>query len=74
MNNKSFEYISHHGSTFNCETCDFSDPIIVDAEHVHTIEDLMADVAEMIGWHAINIRPHLNGFAGYDCIEFERKE
>lgn len=31
----------------------------------------MRDAAEMAGYHAVNIRPELNGFQGYDCLEFK---
>lgn len=33
-----------------------------------------SDVAEMIGYHAINIHPDLNGFSGYDCIHWMELE
>jgi hypothetical protein len=33
-------------------------------------QKLMADVAEMIGYHAINVLPKLKDFQGYDSLHF----
>jgi len=76
MNNKPFQYLAHCGTEFRCAKCDFSAPIYYHqyASSPCAVEFLMNDIAEMIGYHAVNIRPELNGFAGYDCLKFERKE
>lgn len=69
MNEKSFSHISHYGTAFDCDRCDFRTPIVVSTPP----EDprlYVKDVAEMIGFHTTNIHPELNGFQGYDCIEF----
>lgn len=71
MNTLQFTYTSANGTIFFCETCDFSTPV-----KVKMMDEDMArwmytrDVAEMIGYHATNIWPELNGFQGYDCINF----
>ena len=31
----------------------------------------MADYGEFIGFHALQVWPTLNGFAGYDCVEIK---
>jgi len=36
-----------------------------------TMNALVSDVTEMIGFHAVNIYPELSGFAGYDCIDLD---
>lgn len=68
MNKKPFQYRSHFGTVFNCPTCDLSKPIVI--TDAPAFDLLLRDVAEMAGWHAVNIRPELNGFAGYDCLTF----
>lgn len=75
MNNKSFQYLSHCGTVFECAKCDFSAPIYVEVGGgaYDFVDILIKDVAEMIGYHAVNIRPELNGFAGYDCLTFKDK-
>ena len=78
MNEKSFEYLSHHGTTFKCSRCDLADTIWViwpeDETGARGLEEdayFWQDIAEMVGYHAVNIRPELNGFAGYDTFHFE---
>lgn len=69
MNKKTFSYRSNWSCLFECECCDFSEPIVV-----RFMTDQLAfarDLAEMIGYHATNIRPNLNGFQGYDTLNFE---
>lgn len=75
MKDKAFQYISNHGTIFECSKCDFSTPIVVFGNASTKNKGLLVlDVAEMIGYHAVNIRPELNGFAGYDCLRFEYKK
>ena len=69
MNEKPFSYICRFGTQFTCPRCDFDAPVKV-ITPPKNIKQRMSDVAEMIGYHAVNIRPELNGFRGYDCIEF----
>lgn len=73
MNKKPFQYIGHCGTEFTCDNCELSKPILVKsyASSPNQLNFLLRDVAEMTGWHAVNIRPELNGFSGYDCIEFK---
>ena len=75
MNKTPFSYHSSWGSTFECDTCDFSTPMRVrQIQRPKTINELdfySRDLAEMIGYHATNIWPKLNGFQGYDCIKFD---
>ena len=71
MNKKPFSYHSTYGARFECETCDFSTPVIVTLDDTDMPMRLYGnDVAEMIGYHATNIWPELNGFQGYDTIRF----
>ena len=61
---------------FRCSRCDFRDKIYVEHEgslEKGTIEKIMVDISEMIGYHAGNILPELNGFSGYDTVNFEIK-
>lgn len=69
MNDKPFSFISRNGSHFTCKRCDFKGDIKVKTSVKK--EFFALDVAEMIGYHATNIWPELNGFSGYDTIRFD---
>jgi hypothetical protein len=70
MNDKPFTHDSRHGTRFKATRCDFRDGVeLIDLGDA-TTKELISDVAEMIGYHATNIHPNLNGFAGYDCIQW----
>jgi hypothetical protein len=71
MNEKAFAYTSHHGTRFTSARCDFSTPIEVHEKPKTAL--YVKDVAEMIGYHATNVWPQLNGFQGYDCLDFIEK-
>ena len=73
MNDKFFQYCSSCGTIFTCDRCDFSTPIKVEsaASSTMSIEFLVKDVAEMIGWHATTYLSELNGFQGYNNLQFE---
>lgn len=73
-----FEHLSHHGTKFTCERCDFRAPIKVETEFslmemadIEVLQKIMLDISEMIGYHRSNIWDQLNGFQGYDCIKYE---
>ncbi len=73
-----FVHTSHHGFGFYCPNVDFSEPVIAylpdnfdDLSQGEAILHFAQDVAEMIGFHAINIYPHLNSFQGYDAFTFQ---
>ena len=71
MNEKPFDHHCSNGSSFQCSRCDFTEPIEVLDMPGDSLALFAADVAEMIGFHAINIWPKLNGFQGYDTIDFD---
>lgn len=73
INDRPFEHYSHgyHGVRIKAERCDFRGGVTV--LH-HPTDRLAAGLAECMAWHAINIRPMLNGFAGYDNIQYTFKE
>ena len=57
---------------FYCERCDLRGYIFYSIEDWgNVVSARMRGVAEMIGYHAVNILPELNGFSGYDCLNFE---
>ena len=70
MNAKRFEHNGHNGTEFIAGRCDFQGGIRVVVPTGLSEERLMRDVAEMIGFHATNILPHLKGFSGYDSLLF----
>lgn len=70
LNEKPFDHYCRFGTRFTAARCDF-----VGGVEMHTPaegDDLLRDVAEVIGFHAVNIWPRLNGFSGYDFVEFRR--
>jgi hypothetical protein len=78
MNDRPFSHISRHGIEFRCKRCDFREPIEVEIGteyrpeyHEVYLNRVMVDVSEMIAYHVQNIWKNLNGFSGYDCIEFK---
>ena len=71
LNDQNFVYTSRHGTTFYSERCDFKGgEVIYKLGKVTHPQLLMADAAEMMAFHAINIHPRLNGFQGYDTLRF----
>jgi hypothetical protein len=78
MNDMPFEHVSINGTKFTCARCDFGAPIKVKTEFslmemadVEVLQRIMVDISEMIGYHSGNIWKELNGFQGYDCIQYE---
>jgi hypothetical protein len=71
MNDKPFRHICRYGIQFDCTRCDFGDIIVVTWSLVPTYDQFARAVATMIGFHATNILPNLNGFQGYDTIRFK---
>ncbi len=69
MNEKSFEYTSHYGTVFKSDRCDFKGGVWVTHQPAEKFFS-WSDVTEMIGYHATNIHPQLNGFQGYDCVQW----
>ena len=70
MNEKRFEHNCHNGTEFIATRCDFQGGVRVVVPKGLSEERLMCDVAEMIGYHATNIHPDLNGFSGYGNVAF----
>lgn len=78
MNDMPFEHNSRNGTTFTCTRCDFREPVKVKLEvslmevaDVDVLARISVDISEMIGYHSKNIWKELNGFSGYDCINYE---
>lgn len=82
-NDKPIEHRCKNGNNFLCRRADLKEKVVVvtaklstdvisAANICHRTDELIKDVAEFIGWHAVCIRPELKGgFQGYDCIHFE---
>ena len=74
MNKKPFNHRCYWGTIFACDTCDFSTPIYVTTSCDQSSHNFLVmyskDLSEMIGYHATNIWPELNGFQGYDTLTF----
>jgi hypothetical protein len=71
LNNKPFKYQARYGTEFNCNRCDFMEPVFYE-NSPKKLSHQLSDVAEMVSYHAMNVWEELNGFNGYDCIIFEK--
>ena len=70
LNEKPFSHSCRHGTAFESERCDFKTGVkVVKPENITEV-NLGADFAEFGSFHAMHILERLNGFQGYDCIEF----
>lgn len=69
MNDKSFEHIGSNGCTLRATRCDFRDGVVLELRSNDTAR-IAEDIAACIGYHAMVIRPKLDGFQGYDAINF----
>jgi hypothetical protein len=68
-NEKPFRYEGDYGSVFVADRSDFKNGVAV--KNIPSEPHAFAsEVAAMIGYHATNIHPKLNGFQGYDCIHW----
>lgn len=71
LNDKPFSHISRNGIRFSAKRCDFKEEVTALIPPDTSLIEVMADVAEMIGYHAAAIRPDLHeGFSGYGNINF----
>ncbi len=66
-----YSHNSRFGTQFKSERCDLA--CVVKVIKPSGISDIqfMSDVSEFIGYHSCVIREDLNGFRGYDCIDYE---
>ena len=71
MNDQSFSHMSNNGTVFKGDRCDLSSGVKVSFLWDIENEQQNADFAEFAAWHAMQIWPQLNGFAGYDAIRYE---
>lgn len=65
--NNSFYYHSHYGTVFE-SNLDLSYPLVITRPDYVSEEQFVADCIEMGAMHALNTRPTLNVFAGYDTV------
>jgi hypothetical protein len=70
-NQASFEHQCRNGTMFSAVRCDFVGGVMARMRKGATLEQFAQDVAQLIGYHALTIRADLDGFVGYDAIEFE---
>jgi hypothetical protein len=73
MNYRPFSHTSDHGTVFKATRCDFVGGVTIIRARDVTNAQLASDIAQMIGYHALQIYPELNGFAGYNCIQWTYK-
>lgn len=59
---------------FFCKRCDFNDTVYIVKTEWHddlTSMDFIKATASVMGYHAKVIHPELNGFRGYDAMNYE---
>lgn len=71
MNAERWQHLCVNGTEFSADRCDFRNGVTALVPGNLDELQLMQDTAEMIGFHATNVRGSLNGFAGYDRIRFK---
>lgn len=73
MNHLPFEHRSNLGTVFTCARCDFGAPILVEIDrsvYEHP-QRLASEVGEFIAWHRTCIWYNLNGFSGYQGLNYQ---
>lgn len=63
-----FQHTGPHGSVLNAKRCDFEGGVVIRREHGISDAAFARDISSIIGFHATNILPELNGFRGYDAF------
>lgn len=65
--------ISHTGKygTRFASRADLQGGVAVTFTRTLSVHQIVADAAQFGAWHAGNIHPQLDGFAGYDAVEFK---
>jgi len=73
-NEKPLVYVTNDNRyTFRCDRQDLKGAITVTAREAILMEkssSLMLAMVEFAAHHTLHIYPHMNGFAGYDCLSF----
>ena len=69
-NENPFSHQCSNGTFIKCDRCDFRTPVTVVKPKDIDENNFITDISEMIGFHAINIWPDLNGFQGYGTIHY----
>lgn len=70
MNDKPYSHNGRHGTEFKSDRCDLASGVEVTKPEGITDAQFAADLAEFGAFHALNIREDLNGFSGYDCVDY----
>ena len=70
MNEKPFVHVCGRFK-FTSPRCDFQGGVWIEAPESFDPIELVAAVAEMIGYHATSVWPELKHFSGYDAIEWK---
>ena len=73
INGKPLHYDAINGITFKSERSDLRGGVEVRKSHTVSSVELCRAFAEFGAYHAMHIRPNLNGFSGYDCVRYEIK-
>lgn len=70
INENPIEHIAHNFTRFTAKRADLKGG--VEVEKPYGIPEILfaQDVAEFAAWHRGCIFDQLNGFQGYDCIQF----
>ena len=70
LKGKPWNFKSEHGTIFSAQRSDLEGGVDVLVPSGLSRECYTADVAEAMMHHRTMIHPHLNGFRGYDTVEY----
>lgn len=71
LNEQPYQHLTRHAFLLRANRCDLRGGAVLQVSHDATDADIAEASAQAFGYHAANILPRLNGFAGYDCVRIE---
>lgn len=74
LNDRPFAHDSPNGVGVEASRCDLADGVIITRRSDHTEIDVATAIAAAMGFHGANILPRLNGFRGYDNIQYSVRD
>lgn len=74
INDENLTFTASRGSKFMCSRSDLRYTISVIRPQGMSDNRFATEVSEFIWFHTHEIRPHLNGFSGYDTLDYDITE
>ncbi len=67
-------YTTTNGTVFSSTHADLRNKVRISKFRGEAFAQLAEDVTEFVAWHAMNVYPSLNGFSGYDTVQYDTSE